>query len=192
MIREIVNYGHPSLRRQGQPIKSIDDTVKALVEDLFETMNAAQGIGLAAPQIAEEKQICVIDVRPVDDRPSLLWINGEPAEVDSIMPLALINPQLELSGDPVNGPEGCLSFPEIYAEVRRPPKTRVRAQGLEGETIEFECAGLLSRCVQHEHDHLHGILFIDRMTESERGTIREDYQDLQDRTQALLQRKARG
>ena len=191
MIREIVNYGHPALRRQGKPIDAIDESVQSLVEDLFETMNDAHGIGLAAPQIAEEKQVCVIDVRPVEDRPSLLWIDGEPAEVASIMPLVLINPQLEISGEPVSGPEGCLSFPEIYAEVRRPPKTKVRAQNLDGAPIEFECAGLLSRCVQHEHDHLHGILFIDRMTETERGKIRDEYQELQERTQALMQRRSK-
>src|SRR5207237_7073332 len=105
----------------------------------------------------------VREVRGVTDRPSSLELDGQAADVGSFMPLVLINPEIKPVGNPVAGPEGCLSFPEIFAEITRPDVVDVEAMNAEGKTIQFRCGGLLARAVQHETDHLKGILFIDRM-----------------------------
>src|SRR6185436_6361958 len=101
--------------------------------------------------------------RGVKDRPSTIEVNGEAADVASHMPLVLINPEIRPFGDPAIGPEGCLSFPEIYTDITRPDSVEVRALNAEGKPVHFVAGGLLSRAVQHETDHLNGILFIDRM-----------------------------
>ena len=157
---------------------------------MLETMYAYKGIGLAAQQVGVPTQVTVIDVRGVTDRPSSLELNGSPAEVEKLMPLVLINPQLTPGGKTVTGPEGCLSFPEIYADVPRPESVDVKAMNAEGEKIEFRCGGLLARAVQHETDHLHGILFIDRMDKATKDSIRDDLALLQAETKALLEEKA--
>ena len=102
------------------------------------------------------------------------------------MPLVLINPSIEMIGDGELGPEGCLSFPNIYGEVNRPGKIKVKALNGNGKEYEFECDGLLSRCVQHEVDHLNGILFIDRMEGDERGKIKGEVAELKARTDAWI------
>lgn len=186
MQREIVKYGHPALRKPGAEVAEIDDAVRGLVDDMLDTMDAAAGIGLAAPQIAESVQLCVVDVTPIEDRPSRLWINEVEVPISDHMPMILINPKIEVSGDSIPGPEGCLSFPEIYGDVLRPPRAKVRAHGINGETLDFECDGLLSRCIQHEHDHLQGILFIDRMTQAERDRIRDEITELQNSERGRL------
>ncbi|HVY72021.1 MAG TPA: peptide deformylase, partial [Verrucomicrobiae bacterium] len=116
MILPVVKYGHPALRQKGARIEKITPEIKAFVADLFETMYPAKGVGLAAQQVGKALQICVIDVRGVKDRPSTLELNGKPADVDEFMPLALINPEFKPVGEPVEGSEGCLSFPEIFSE----------------------------------------------------------------------------
>src|SRR5262245_26568738 len=120
MILPILKYGHPVLRQRGAPIEKITPEIQALIADMFETMYQAAGIGLAAQQIGQAIQLTVLDVRAVKDRPSTLEIAGKPAEVASLMPLVLINPQIRPFGEPATGPEGCLSFPEIYADITRP------------------------------------------------------------------------
>src|SRR5262245_17327243 len=113
MILPIVHYGHPILRQKGVRIPALTPEIEALIANMFETMYDASGIGLAAQQIGQALQLTVIDVREVTDRPSQLEIDGREAEVAALMPLVLINPELRPFGDPVAGPEGCLSFPEI-------------------------------------------------------------------------------
>src|SRR5664279_4823002 len=163
MILEIVKYGTPVLRQKGAKIEKITPEIKKLIADMFETMADRHGVGLAAQQVGVAKQLTVIDVREVTDRPSTLELKGQPADVNEFMPLVLINPQVKPVGPPVAGPEGCLSFPEIYADITRPEVVDVKALSLEGKPLEFRCGGLLARVVQHETDHLNGILFIDRM-----------------------------
>jgi peptide deformylase len=163
MILPILQYGDQTLRTKGNRIEEIDDRIRELAANMIETMHAAHGVGLAAQQIGEALQLTVLDVSAVEDRPSTLKLNDEAADPKSAMPLVLINPEIELRGETEVGVEGCLSFPEITGDIERAYSVLVRAQNLEGDTIQFEAGGLLARAIQHEHDHLHGILFIDRM-----------------------------
>jgi peptide deformylase len=187
MILEIVKFGTPVLRKKGDRIEAITPTIKKLIADMFETMYANKGIGLAAQQVGLALQLTVIDVRAVTDRPSSLEVDGKPVDVASFMPLVLINPRLELLGKQVSGPEGCLSFPEIFADITRPDVTDIKALNAEGDPIEFRCSGLLARAIQHETDHLNGILFIDRMDRKTKDELRPELQALQERTKEALQ-----
>jgi peptide deformylase len=171
MIREIVVYGDPVLRKKGKDIVEITDEIRAFAQDMIETMHEAHGVGLAAQQVGEAIQLTVIDVSDAENRPSRMWIDGEEVDPKEHMPLILINPQLELSRETEIGPEGCLSFPEITADISRAERAKVTALDLEGKPVSFEAEGLLSRAVQHETDHLNGILFIDRMSSASKVTL---------------------
>ena len=171
MILEIVQYGHPALRAKGRRIEKIDARIRDLAQEMLETMYGADGVGLAAQQVGMPIQLCVIDVTEVKDRPSVLRIAGNPVDIEEHMPLVLINPEVETLGEPQTGVEGCLSFPGIRADVTRPGGVRVRAQTLDGSELDFEADGLLARAIQHEFDHLQGILFIDRVSVLERRRI---------------------
>jgi len=187
MILTIVKFGHPVLRQKGARIEKVTPDVTKLIEDMFETMYAAAGVGLAAQQVGRALQLTVIDVRGVKDRPSTIDVEGKPAEVASIMPLVLINPELKPFGDPVTGPEGCLSFPEIYEEITRPGSVEVNALDANGRPLHFKAGGLLSRAIQHETDHLNGILFIDRMPLKAKQGLKAELDELQAETKAALQ-----
>jgi peptide deformylase len=153
---------------------------------MLETTYACKGIGLAAQQVGLAVQLTVIDMRGVTDRPSSLELKGQPADVNGFMPLVLINPEVKPVGQPVSGPEGCLSFPEIYADITRPDTVDVKALNLEGQPLEFRCGGLLARVVQHESDHLNGILFIDRMDKKTKEELRDELELLMAETKAGL------
>jgi peptide deformylase len=190
MILEVVKYGHPTLRKKGARITSVTPAIKELIANMFETMYAARGIGLAAQQVGEALQVTVIDVREASaERPSTLEMNGEEADPDKLMPLVLINPELKPVGEPVAGPEGCLSFPEVYADISRPGTVDVVAMNEDGKRIEFRAGGLLARAIQHEVDHLNGILFIDRMDSETKKELKAELDDLQAVTKAALQEK---
>jgi peptide deformylase len=150
-------------------------------------MYAAKGVGLAAQQVGQPLQLTVIDVRGVTDRPSTLERDGKPAEVHDFMPLVLINPDVKPVGETVAGSEGCLSFPEIFGEIPRPESAEVKALNEKGKSIEFRCGGLLARVVQHEVDHLNGILFIDRMSSDTKRELKPELDELQAATKAELQ-----
>jgi len=186
MILPLAYYGDPVLRAKGVPVEEVTPEIEQLIADMLETMKKYRGIGLAAQQVGREIQLTVIDIRAAEDRPSTLELEGKEADPNSIMPLALMNPQVTPLNDPVSGPEGCLSFPEIFGDISRPEKVRVEALGGDGEGIEFVCGGLLARCVQHETDHLHGILFVDRMDRATKADIRDDLNALQEKTKAEL------
>jgi peptide deformylase len=188
MILPVVKYGHPVLRQKGALIEKITPEFKQLIADMFETMKASNGVGLAAQQVGRALQLTVIDVREVaKDRPSTLELNGKPANVNEIMPLVLINPEFTPVGEPVTGGEGCLSFPEIFAEIARPESVDVKALNEKGKPIEFRAGGLLARAIQHEVDHLNGILFIDRMERNTKEEFRDELDALQAATKAELQ-----
>jgi len=189
MILEIKKYGNPILRQKGAAIEKITPDLKRFIADMFETMHDRHGVGLAAQQVGQALQLTVIDVRGVEDRPSTLELKGKPADVNEIMPLVLINPEIKPGGEPVAGGEGCLSFPEIYAEISRPGSVDVKALSEKGKPVEFRAGGLLSRVIQHEVDHLNGILFIDRMTRKVKEEIREELDKLQAATKAELRKK---
>lgn len=187
MILEVTKYGNPVLRQKGAAIEKITPEIKQLITDMFETMYATKGIGLAAQQVGKALQLTVLDLRGVTDRPSTLELDGKPAEVDAFMPLVLINPEIKPLNDAVLGPEGCLSFPELYGDVLRPESVAVKALNEKGKPIEFRCGGLLARAVQHETDHLNGILFIDRMDRKSKNELRDELDALQTETKAALE-----
>ena len=179
MILPILQYGDQTLRTKGNRIEEIDDRIRELAANMLETMHAAHGVGLAAQQIGEALQLTVLDVSQVEDRPSTLKLNGEDVDPQTAMPLVLINPEIEPRGETEVGVEGCLSFPEITGDIERAQSVRVRAQNLECDIIEFEAGGLLARAIQHEHDHLHGILFIDRMRSAAKAALSSRLRRLQ-------------
>jgi peptide deformylase len=171
MVLEIVKYGHPILRQKGSEIKKVDDKLRQLVADMLETMVAANGVGLAAQQVGVAVQLAVIDVADVEDRPSTMLIAGKQVNLEEHMPLVLINPVIELGSEKEAGVEGCLSFPEITAEITRSVHVNAHAMKLDGEPLTFEATGLLARALQHEVDHLQGVLFIDRMNSATRTAL---------------------
>jgi peptide deformylase len=167
----IRKYGDPILRAKGKRIETIDDEIRELAENMLETMHAANGIGLAAQQIGAALQLTVLDVSQVEDRPSSLTLNGQPVpDLATAMPLVLLNPMLRLSEDTDVGSEGCLSFPEITADIERANCVQMDAENLDGEKLRIEASGLLARALQHEVDHLNGILFIDRMSSASKAS----------------------
>jgi len=134
MILPILQYGDPILASKGKRIEEIDDRIRDLAASMIETMHAAHGIGLAAQQIGEALQLTVLDISAVEDRPSTLKLNGkDTTDPKTVMPLVLINPEIELRGETEVGLEGCLSFPEITGDIERAHSIMVRAQTLEGD-----------------------------------------------------------
>jgi len=189
MVLEILKYGHPVLRKKGAKIERVTPELSRLIADMFETMEAKHGVGLAAQQVGAALQLTVLDIRAVTDRPSTLELDGKPADPNSIMPLVLINPEFTPVADPVGGSEGCLSFPELYAEIARPESIEVRALNDKLEPVRFRCGGLLARAIQHEHDHLHAILFIDRMSADKKRELKPELDELAAETKAALKRE---
>jgi len=179
VILPILEYGDPILRAKGKPIENIDDRIRELAANMIETMHASNGVGLAAQQIGEALQLTVLDVSLVEDRPSTLKLDGKDVDPKAAMPLVLINPEIELRGPTEVGVEGCLSFPEITGDIERAKSVIVRAQTLDGGTIEIEASGFLARAIQHEGDHLNGILFIDRMNSAAKAALSSRLKRLQ-------------
>jgi peptide deformylase len=156
-VRDILILPDKRLRQVSKPVAKIDAATRKLVEDMFETMYEAPGIGLAAIQIGEPKRIVTMDLAKKD----------EPKE-----PQVFINPELIKASDDKNThEEGCLSIPEYYEEVSRPAQVKVRYLDLDGKTHEIEAAGLLATCLQHEIDHLDGVLFIDHISKLKRDRV---------------------
>jgi peptide deformylase len=182
MILSIIQYGDPILRAKGKQIEKIDDYIRALAANMIETMHAANGIGLAAQQVGEALQLTVLDISQIEDRPSRLNLNGKDVDPTTSMPLVLINPEIELGGETEVGTEGCLSFPEITGQIERAESTMTHAQNLEGDKIEIVASGLLARALQHEVDHLNGILFIDRMNSAAKAALSSRLKRLQKQT----------
>jgi peptide deformylase len=181
----IRKYGDPILRAKGKPIQTVDDHLRGLVDDMLETMHAANGVGLAAQQVGRALQLTVLDVSQVEDRPSTMTLNGDPVEdLATAMPLILLNPTLTLAEETDLGSEGCLSFPEITADIERANSVELEAETLDGKKIRVAASGLLSRALQHEVDHLNGILFIDRMSSAAKAVHASRLKRLQKETQS--------
>lgn len=183
MVLEIVKFGHPALRQKGALVRQIDDKIRALAESMIETMDDANGVGLAAQQVGVPIQLAIVDVAGIEDRPSTMTIAGEEVNPDDYMPLILINPVLELGKEKESATEGCLSFPEITAEIPRSLHVKTRATSLDGDPIEFESTGLLARAIQHEFDHLQGVLFIDRMNSATKTALTPRLKRMQEANQ---------
>lgn len=160
--REILVLPDSRLRAVAEPIDKIDDGVKQLAKDMLDTMYAAPGVGLAAPQIGELRRVVVMDLAK----------EGEKAD-----PIVMINPEiLKFSEETVTTEEGCLSIPELYYDVERPAEVTVRYIDLEGKTVEREAKDRLSICVQHELDHLDGVLYIDYLSRLKRDRVVKKFQ----------------
>ena len=164
-LRPILIIPDKRLKIVSEPVAGIDDGVRALVKEMFETMYDAPGIGLAAIQIGVARRIVTIDVAQKD--------TGERN------PIALINPEIvSASAERSVYEEGCLSIPDYFAEVERPAAVKLRYTSLEGETVETDAEGLLATCVQHEIDHLDGVLFIDHLSRLKRERVKRRFDKL--------------
>jgi peptide deformylase len=182
MRLSIFEYGEPILRVKGKRIDKVDDRIRELATNMLETMQAVNGVGLAAQQVGEAIQLTVLDVSPVEDRPSTMTFNGEHVDPKAKMPLVLINPRITLGAETEVGSEGCLSFPDITGDIERAESVIVHAETLENEKIEIEATGLLARAIQHEIDHLNGILFVDRMNSATKVSLASRLKRLQKET----------
>ena len=164
-LREILIVPDPRLKKECAPVEKVDDEIRELLNDMLETMYAAPGIGLAAPQIGVMKRVVVMDVSDDKEKPE---------------PLKLINPEIIWESEETSVyQEGCLSIPEQYADVERPAEVGMRYMDENGETHEIEADGLLATCIQHEIDHLDGILFTDYLSALKRNMIIKKVQKLQ-------------
>lgn len=163
MVLPIVHFNSPVLRKKGVKVEKFDEALAKLADDMTDTMHAAHGIGLAAQQIGQAIQLCVVDLRETEAQ--FAWeFDGARPPLELFMPLTIVNPDLKIVAEPTTSyEEGCLSFPEIRGDVVRPDEVTVKFQDAAGVPHTLRCNGLLARCVQHEFDHLQGILFIDRM-----------------------------
>lgn len=179
----IVNYGDPVLRAKAEPVKAFDGALAQLCRDMLETMRAARGIGLAAPQVGKSLQFFVLDT---SHEPEPMELDGRPiADPAEIMPLAVANAEVTvLPGEPEPMEEGCLSFPGVRGEVPRVERVAVDFRDLKGAPHRLVATGLLARCIQHEHDHCQGVLFIDRMSAGHRLRVEPKVRRLLRETQA--------
>ena len=173
MIREIVLYGDPVLRLKCPTIANITPELQALAGDMVDTMEAAEGVGLAAPQIGETLRLAVIDVTGAEQPCTFLKVDGTDANLADYMPLKFINPELNMGKAKAVMNEGCLSFPDVRTEIRRGDVVKAKLTLLDGRTVLMETDGLLSRAIQHETDHLNGILFIDRATPAAKLSLKK-------------------
>lgn len=157
-VLEILKYPHSVLKKRSQEVERIDENVRQLIQDMTETMYDANGVGLAAPQVGVNKRIIVLDVSPMDPEQDLF---------------ALINPEIMAEEDEIDHEEGCLSVPECQETIKRKQKVRVRGMSPEGKEVELEAQGILAIALQHEVDHLNGVLILDRLS----GLKREIYRN---------------
>ena len=154
MKYRVLHYGEEPLRAESEPVTEINDDIRRLVDDMFETMNEAKGVGLAAPQVGVNLRLAVIDIG--DD------------------PLVLINPRILKSSGKETCDEGCLSLPGLTEKVERAKKVVAEATDIDGSVYEIEAEGLLARAIQHELDHLDGVLFIDRISKARKLQIKHE------------------
>ncbi|MEM9226460.1 MAG: peptide deformylase [Verrucomicrobiota bacterium] len=165
MVLRVTRYGESVLKAVGAKVTAFDAELKQLADDMVETMRAEEGIGLAAQQVDQALQLFVVEL-PADMEAEALGsylLDGKQPPLELIMPLVAINPELELSGDDAPYEEGCLSFPEIRGVVERPLEAKMKYQDVQGGWHELICGGLFARVLQHEYDHLQGVLFTERM-----------------------------
>ena len=185
MSLRIVHYNEPILRTKGEQVVAFDAALAQLAGEMVESMHEAGGIGLAAQQVGRALQLCVVDLREAEI--DFHWeLDGARPPLDLFMPLVIANPQVTpVAGTPkVAAEEGCLSFPGIRGDVARPEAIRVTFQDERGVPHQLSCNGLFSRCIQHEVDHLNGVLFIERMERATRAALDERVRALARETRA--------
>lgn len=170
-ILDIRVLGDPILRQETKPVAVVTEDVRRLIDDMFETMRAAQGIGLAAPQVGRTERVAVVDVE-----------GGK-------RPIVLVNPEIVATSATLDkGEEGCLSIPDVFGDVERPEKVVVRALDRDGTEFTVEGSELLARCLQHEIDHLHGKLFIDYLSVLKRRAALAKWSKAKDRYPGYVRR----
>ena len=153
-LRAILSVPHPMLKQVSTPVEVVDDELRALMDDMLETMYAAPGIGLAAVQVGVPRRVIVMDLAREDEPPA---------------PRYFVNPEITWASEELAiREEGCLSVPEIYDEVERPAQVKLKYVNYQGEVVEEDAEGLLAVCIQHELDHLNGVLFIDHLSRLKR------------------------
>jgi peptide deformylase len=167
LTRDILTFGADVLRKKSEPVKAVTDGLRRLVKDMLDTMYANQGAGLAAEQIGRTESVCVIDVS--DARQG----GGSEAveNADVPMPLVMLNPEIVAADGEQIGQEGCLSFPEVFVKIKRAQTVTARYMDLDGATREVHTTGLLARAIQHELDHLAGVLLVDRMSHMQKLAV---------------------
>jgi peptide deformylase len=163
-ILKIINYPHPTLRRASKPIRRVDARLRQMIDDMFRLMYAAEGIGLAANQVGLPLRLFICN------------LSGKPDEGE---PRVFINPVLSRAKGQSEKEEGCLSLPGLYAQVRRPESVHVEAYALDGSPIQEDVGGMMARVVQHEVDHLNGILFIDRLSPTEELQVQPSLEEFE-------------
>jgi peptide deformylase len=161
---EILTYPDPRLARKSTPIEAVDDNVRQLIDDMFETMYAADGVGLAAPQIGVTQRLIVVDC---DQK------NDEQGNVISRAPIAVVNPTITFKEGKISWEEGCLSVPDYNDEVERAAKVVCEGLDRDGKPLRIEAEGLLAVCLQHEIDHLDGVLFVDRLSRLKQSMVKK-------------------
>ena len=183
MSLKIRYFGDPVLREKGRKVVEFDEDLLNFSNEMLTLMHKSEGIGLAAQQVGKAIQFCVVEVPEHPDYPITCIFDGKPLAPSLIMPLSLANPVISpLPSDEYYYEEGCLSFPTINADVSRPERIVVTYQDLDGVEHSLECDGLLARCIQHEVDHLNGVLFIDRMEKKIYAEIKNEVQSLKRKT----------
>lgn len=185
MPLRIVHFNDPILRAKGEKVTAFDAELTRLANEMVETMHEAGGIGLAAQQIGRALQLCVVDLRESSEKFS--WeLDGARPPLDLFMPMAIANPQITVvKGTPETVfEEGCLSFPKIRGDVVRPDEIEVKFKDQNGVPHLLKCDGLFARCIQHEVDHLNGVLFIDRMEKKVRASLDDAVKALAKETKA--------
>jgi peptide deformylase len=185
MSLRIVHYNESVLHRKGVKIEAFDGALRKLAAEMIETMHEANGIGLAAQQIGRALQLCVVDLRDAESK-FAYELDGAKPPLELFMPMVVANPEVTVvKGTPETVyDEGCLSFPQIRGDVVRPDAITVKFQDEHGVPHVLKCDGLFSRCIQHEVDHLNGVLFIERMTKQVRATIEDDVKTLAKETKS--------
>lgn len=172
-VLELRVLGDPVLRQETKPVAAMSDELRRLIDDMFETMHMAKGIGLAAPQVGRSERIAVVEVRSTEGGAG---------------PIALVNPEIVTREGSIKGEEGCLSIPDVYDDVERSGRVVVKALDRNGAAITIEGAELLARCLQHEIDHLHGKLFIDHLSVLKKRAALEKWAGLKERYPGNIRR----
>lgn len=165
-VHRIVTFGKDVLRKPARPVQAVTRDLRALASEMLESMRAVRGVGLAAQQIGREEAVCVIDVPAESEKPDCVSFNAAIA-----MPLIMFNPAITASSGRQRNEEGCLSFPEISAPITRALEVSASYMDLDGKMQTIAARGLLARAIQHEVDHLNGVLLVDRMSPVQRLTI---------------------
>ena len=182
-VREVMTYGNPVLREKAKPIARIDEAIRQLADDMLATMRSRNGVGLAAQQVGETVAICVIEV-PLEPQDTEELSSLKLEDVPAPEPMILINPAIIETSGKETAQEGCLSFPEIYVSVARASELTASFKDLSGKERTIQTKGLLARIIQHELDHLAGVLLVDRMSPIKKITLAGKLKKLKKRSES--------